>query len=108
MAVINETVTKDLGPVSSYAIAVAEGFQGTRAEWVSYISNVTSKATEATNSALKAEGYASGKQNGVDVSDSSSIFFENNAKYHADRAAAFAASVDAASVADTLSYLGIT
>lgn len=30
-------VKKDLGPVSAYAIAVANGFTGTEAEWTAYI-----------------------------------------------------------------------
>ena len=40
---------------------------------------------EANESALKAEGNAVGKQNGVDV-DSSSPYYHNNAKYYAEQA----------------------
>lgn len=40
---------------------------------------------EANTDALKAEGLAVGKQNGVDV-DSSSEYYHNNAKYYAEQA----------------------
>lgn len=42
--------------------------------------NAIAMAGQATDKALKAEGYAVGKQNGADV-DSSSPYYQNNAKY---------------------------
>lgn len=45
---------KDLGPVSAYAIAVANGFTGTEAEWTSLIANASNSAQEAAESAGEA------------------------------------------------------
>ena len=50
-------------------------------------------ATSANTNALKAEGYAVGQQNGTDVA-SDSPYYENNAKYYSEEAAASAASID--------------
>lgn len=50
-------------------------------------------ATSANTNALKAEGYAVGQQNGTDV-ESGSQYYENNAKYYSEEAAASAASID--------------
>ena len=50
-------------------------------------------AASANTNALKAEGYAVGQQNGTDV-ESGSPYYENNAKYYAEEAAASAASID--------------
>ena len=50
-------------------------------------------ATSANTNALKAEGYAVGQQNGTDVA-SGSPYYENNAKYYSEEAAARAASID--------------
>ena len=50
-------------------------------------------ATSANTNALKAEGYAVGQQNGTDVA-SGSPYYENNAKYYSEEAAASAASID--------------
>ena len=67
----------DLGPVDAYAIAVAEGYTGTREEWVQAMAN-------AEANGLKAEGYAVGEQNGTPVT--SGEYFENNAKYYNEQA----------------------
>lgn len=56
-------------------------------------------ATSAQTNALKAEGYAVGKQNGTDVS-SSSPYYHKNAKYYADSAAQSAE--DAQNVLDSI------
>lgn len=45
---------KDLGPVSAYAIALANGFTGTEAEWTSLIANASNSAQEAAESASEA------------------------------------------------------
>lgn len=45
--------------------------------------NAATSATASANSALVAEGYAVGKQNGTDVT-SESPYYENNAKYYND------------------------
>lgn len=50
-------------------------------------------ATSSNTNALKAEGYAVGQQNGTDV-ESGSPYYENNAKYYSEEAAASAASID--------------
>ena len=67
----------DLGPVDAYAVAVVEGYTGTREEWGRAIA-------DAEASGLKAEGYAVGKQNGVVVE--SGEYFQNNAKYYNEQA----------------------
>lgn len=77
----------DLGAVSAYAVAVEHGFDGTEAEWEEYIANASNNAAAANTSKLAAEGYAVGKQNGVDV-PSSSPYFENNSKYYMEQAKA--------------------
>lgn len=108
------TITKDLGPVSGYAIAVENGYTGTEEEWIAEVlrgtqnaKTATQKAAEAAASesaaagsaddasdsadsakadALKAEGNAVGKQNDVDVVDGP--YYHNNAKYYAEQAEA--------------------
>ena len=55
--------------------------------------NAITMATQANDYGLKAEGYAVGKQNGSDV-DSSSPYYENNAKYYAEDAQDSADSAD--------------
>lgn len=77
----------DLGAVSAYAVAVEHGFDGTEAEWEEYIANASNNAAAANTSKLAAEGYAVGKQNGVDV-PSTSPYFENNSKYYMEQAKA--------------------
>ena len=47
--------------------------------------NAIAMADQANTYGLKAEGYAVGKQNGADV-DSSSEYYENNAKYYKEEA----------------------
>lgn len=51
---VNNTLRKDLGPVSAYAVAVAHGFDGTEAEWEQYIANASTKAAQASASATAA------------------------------------------------------
>ena len=84
MASDNNTLRKDLGAVSAYAVAVEHGFDGTEAEWEEYIANASNNAAAANTSKLAAEGYAVGKQNGEDV-PSTSPYYENNAKYYAEQ-----------------------
>lgn len=72
-----EPQTLDLGPVDAYAIAVVEGYTGTREEWVQAMA-------DAEANGLKAEGYAIGKQNGVAVE--SGEYYQNNAKYYSEQA----------------------
>lgn len=67
-------------------------------------SSASASATAANADALKAEGYAVGKQNGTDVG-SGSPYYENNAKHYASEAAdsATEAAASAASIdPDTL------
>lgn len=94
MALTNETISVDLGPVSAYAEAVAEGFKGTRAEWENYIANSSLNAESANANALVSEGYATGKQNGIIVEDDRSPYFENNAQYWAHCAQSVAEDVN--------------
>ena len=54
MASDTNTLRKDLGPVSAYAVAVAHGFDGTEAEWEQYIANASTNAAQASASATAA------------------------------------------------------
>lgn len=59
-------------------------------------SSATAAGTSAGNAntdALKAEGYAVGKQNGTDVA-SGSTYYHNNAKYYSDQASSSATDAD--------------
>ena len=47
--------------------------------------NAANSASSASTNALKSEGFAVGQQNGTDVS-SDSPYYENNAKYYAEKA----------------------
>lgn len=60
--------TIDLGPVSSYAIAVEKGYTGTEAEWYELIHSVTDNAQTASDAAVSAgASAASAAQSLVDV-----------------------------------------
>lgn len=85
-----EPQTLDLGPVDAYAIAVAEGYTGTREEWVQAMA-------DAEANGLKAEGYAIGKQNGVAVE--SGEYYQNNAKYYNEQAQSAKEDAEAAQTA---------
>lgn len=53
--------TRDLGSVTSYAMAVALGFEGTEAEWVTYMMEAgdnAASAASASASATSAEASA--------------------------------------------------
>lgn len=45
------TITRTIGPISAYAIAVEEGYTGTKAEWASEIANASTNAQTASNAA---------------------------------------------------------
>lgn len=54
-------ITKDLGAVSSYALAVENGYTGTEAEWIALISSTTTSAqtaVDAKDAALVAKAAA--------------------------------------------------
>ncbi|MBR3019567.1 MAG: hypothetical protein IKH57_21225 [Clostridia bacterium] len=89
----------DIGEVSAYAVAVKNGYTGTEAQWEQYIATASINAASAAADALKAEGYAVGKQAGTDVS-SGSEYYHNNAKYYNTQAqSAKTAAQEAASTA---------
>ena len=67
--------------------------------------NIAIYVTTIHEDALKAEGYAVGKQNGVDVG-SGSEYFHNNAKYHKEQAAISA--TNASNAASTASNAAST
>lgn len=94
---VNRMVSKDIGPVSAYAIAVAEGFTGTREDWENYIVNASLHAQRAHEEALNAEAYVQGTRDGIPVS-SDSPYYGNNAKHYSELTAADAARVENAMV----------
>lgn len=60
--------TVDLGPVSSYAIAVSKGYTGTEQEWYELIHNVTTDAQSAADSAASAaRDAAAAAQSLIDI-----------------------------------------
>lgn len=81
----------DLGPVDVYAMAVATGYTGTKAQWVQSMN-------DAESNAQKAEKYAVGKVNGTDVG-STDPTYHNNSKYYSEQAAGSATDANAAKVA---------
>ena len=83
---------------SNQAGDYATAASGSASNASSDASAASGSASSASTNALKAEGYAVGKQNGVDVA-SGSPYYQNNAKYYADEAAdsATAAAASAAS-----------
>lgn len=85
----NGTIEKRIGPVTAYAVAVANGYTGTEQQWATEIANASTNAQAASVESLKAEGYATGKQNGTAVG-SNSPYYENNADYYAKQAKAWA------------------
>ena len=61
---MSKKITRDLGPVHAYALAVAEGFDGTKSEWETYIAqaaenaeNAAASAEEAAESRMQARQY---------------------------------------------------
>lgn len=99
---------KDLGAVSAYAMAVENGYVGTEEEFGEYLATAGTKAAQtvtkadeaaqsasnANADALKSEGYAVGKQNGVDVGPQSP-YYENNSEHQMLEAKAWADGEDA-------------
>lgn len=85
-----ESQTVDLGPVDAYAVAVAEGYTGTREEWGQAVA-------DAEANGLISEGYAVGKQHGTDVE--SGEYYQNNAKYYNEQAQSAKEDAEAAQTA---------
>ena len=77
----------DLGSVDVYAMAVEEGYTGTKAQWVQSME-------DAEENAQKSEKYATGKLNGTDVS-SDDPTYHNNSKYYSEQAAGDASDSEA-------------
>ena len=101
-------ISKDLGPVSAYAVAVANGFTGTEAEWEQYIANASTAAQSAAGSATAAANSAAGAaQSATDAAASqvaaagSETDAANYALVAGNHAMAAAASATAAETAET-------
>lgn len=101
-------ITKDLGAVSAYAVAVANGFTGTEAEWEQYMADAANNAMNAAGSATAAaNSAASAAQSATDAATSkvaaagSAVDAENSALVAGNHAAAAAASATAAETAET-------
>lgn len=74
--------TQEIGPVSSYAIAVANGYTGTEEDWADHITYITQHATDA-------EAWAVGMRDGIAVGQND-ITYENNAQYYSELAGDYA------------------
>lgn len=93
---IDFTVTTDSSGNKTVTADIIDGSVTANKLQPNYLADVTAQANAASASAtgaeterLKAEGWAVGQQNGVDV-DSSSPYYHNNAKYYKDEAQAIA------------------
>lgn len=80
--VANHVVT---ATIKANSIGDAQMQTGYLTDCQSAASTASTAATNANTSKLESEGWAVGKQNGVDVG-SSSPYYHNNAKYYAQRA----------------------
>lgn len=74
---VNKLVTKDLGPVTAYSVAVENGFNGTEEDWVALQVNTASNAVRAEAAAVQAENVVEsflsqkGSPNGIAQLDQS-------------------------------------
>lgn len=59
--------TRDLGSVTSYAMAVALGFEGTEAEWVTYMMEAGDNAASAAASAASASASATSAETSAET-----------------------------------------
>lgn len=101
-------ISKDLGPVSAYAVAVANGFSGTEAEWEQYIANASTAAQSAAGSATAADNSASAAAQSATAAAASQVAAAgseteaaNYALVAGNHAMAAAASATAAETAET-------
>lgn len=101
-------ISKDLGPVSAYAVAVANGFTGTEAEWEQYIANASTAAQSAAGSATAAASSASAAAQSATAAAASQVAAAgseteaaNYALVAGNHAMAAAASATAAETAET-------
>ena len=101
-------ISKDLGPVSAYAVAVANGFTGTEAEWEQYIANASTAAQSAAGSATAAANSASAAAQSATAAAASQVAAAgseteaaNYALVAGNHAMAAAASATAAETAET-------
>lgn len=76
-------IEKNLGPVSAYAVAVANGYEGTEEQWAAEIAAASQNAQAAAGSATEAAGSA--------AAAAQSVTEANNAKTAAQQAAESAA-----------------
>lgn len=72
-------IEKNLGPVSAYAVAVANGYEGTEEQWAAEIAAASQNAQAAAGSATEAAGSA--------AAAAQSVTDANNAKTAAQQAA---------------------
>ena len=101
-------ISKDLGPVSAYAVAVANGFTGTEAEWEQYIANASTAAQSAAGSATAAANSATAAAQSATAAAASQVAAAgseteaaNYALVAGNHAMAAAASATAAETAET-------
>ena len=80
--------TRDSSPVSSSDAYYHNNAKYYKEQAASSATGAASSKTAADADALKAEGYAVGKQNGTDVA--SGTYYHNNAKYYKEQAASSA------------------
>lgn len=76
-------MAQNLGHATAYAYAVSKGYTGTEEEFAELMASYATVAEAAEESALKAEGYATGTQDG----EPSEEYAENNAKRFKELAA---------------------
>lgn len=82
-------ISKDLGPVSAYAIAKAAGYTGTEADWAADVANIGTRS-------LDAEAFAAGTRAGEPV-ESTDPAYENNGAYYLEQTTAAKTAAESAS-----------
>jgi len=85
-------ITKDLGIATAYGYAKSKGYTGTEEEFATLMAGYATVGQAAADSALKAEGFAVGEQDGTPVT-SESPYYENSAEYYRDEAKDIADSI---------------
>lgn len=85
-------ISKDLGPVSAYAIAKAAGYTGSESDWAADVANIGTRS-------LDAEAFAAGTRGGEAVASDDPAYHNNAAYFLEQTDSAKTIAVDAAGTA---------
>lgn len=97
-----DMISKDLGPVSGYAIAVAHGYTGTEAQWIEEVLKGTQNAQTATQKAAEAAQSANtASQSATSASNSATTATQKASEAASSATAASGSATNAANSATT-------